>query len=1067
MSSRRAILLAATLYGCAAHRSPPPKPPDAAALLERSLGKLEHSVRETKRLLRTAREEAYAPELHLRLAELYAEMSRLRYLLAIERSQRKEQRVIQSPDVVFLKESAIASYQRILDEWPQHAAADDALFFTAHELRELGRFPEMVQTYEKLVGDHPGSPFRLEALLLLGDHYFSADDLKSAESRYRAILAAKESAVHPMARYKLGWVRVNQNDWKGAFVAFEQVVKTTDPRVRSAALDAQKRIDVRREALLDLAFAYTKVRPAEGATAYFVGLCATRAETVAVLRKLGNRLYLGGDLAEAARSHRELLDLQPGSDEAVDWTHRLYDAVVRGEQNDRAAQELSRIAGVLAHLRRRRGPALAKVEADLEIYARDLATRRHQAGQQDAAAASDAADAYGIYLATFPRAKEAPTMAANRAEALFSAERFAEAAEAFDAVARAQKPPQRDVLFGAVSGAHRALFGHKTTRYQATRARAILRDAGQTMLRRHPADAEAPQVKFLIALTYFREGEFERASDLFAAFARQHPDHRDAVTAAHLSLDALAAIEDYPGIRRTGKRLLATSLGGEDFRRDVAKIVERAGAREVEVLALERGGEAALVALAERNRGTEVGERALLVAFSQALAQGDSTRMLALGERLRHEYAGSKESGAVLRALGKLHLDRADPDRAAETLEAAYRADAARAGAAALLLAARLYELRGEIGRAAELLAPVAANGSADEKRQATLKRAELLARLGDDLAALEALRAAGDNSADARVAQARAAFRLGDVGGLRALAAEGEPGARAAAFFHLGELTFQGFSGIGLEGDAVEAVAAKLNAVAQAEGFYVEALNLKSAEWGIASLARLAELYGAAVRFLDEVPEPPGMSVAQRREFQRLREDRRQSLAARAKEAETTCSRRARDLNLFTPYARACLTGRPVEAEARGEAGTRMSGSQEVEQMREALLRKPNDAATLKRLAALALRAGDLGLARLAIERALEAAPSEADLRNLYAVTLLRMGELAPAHRELRRALSAAPKQVAANVNLAGLLTGFGRRTEADAIVRRIGGLQGVGDGPEIWHDGVALLKGGADAAP
>jgi tetratricopeptide (TPR) repeat protein len=1071
-NSRRASLRLVLLLlaaGCAAPPVRPPPPPGTAELLERSLVKLEHSVRETKRLLRTAREEAYAPELHLRLAELYAEMSRLRYLLLVERSGNKNERVIRSPDVVFLKESAIAAYAKVLAEWPRHPSVDKALFFMAHELRELGRFPEMVQRYEQLASEHPSSPLRLEALLLLGDHYFSADDVRTAEARYRSILAAKESRVHPMARYKLAWARINQNDWHGAFSAFEKIVKTTDPRVQTEALDAQKRIDVRREALLDLAFAYTKVRPAQGATAYFMDLCASRAEAVAVLRKLGNRLYVGGDLAEAARTYRALLDLLPAGEEATDWSQRLHDSVVRGEQNDRAAADTARLAAVLTHLRRIGHAQLGQIEPDFEVAMRDIATRRHQAGQSDATAASDAADAYAIYLASFPRGKEAPTLAANRAEALFAAERFAEAAEAFDALVRASKAASRDLLFGAVSGAHRAVFQREASRYQAARARAILRDAGRELLRRFPGDAEAPQVKFLLALTVFQEGSFEQAADLLVAFARQHPDHRDALTAAHLSLDALAATDDYPAIRRTGRRLLQSGVGDDAFRADVSKIVERAGALEVETLALERGGETALVALAERNRGTEVGQRALLVAFAQAQASGDAIRALALGERLRRDYPGSKEAAGVLRALGKMHVDRADPDRAAETLEAAFRADPVQPGAAALLvLAARLLELRGEQRRAADLLQPVVASGSPDEKRAAGLKRAELLSKLGDDLAAQEALRASADVSVEAKLHETRTALRLGDVGALRALTASDAPVVRAAAFFCLGELTYQGFLQIAVEGDPLGAVSARLGAVTQAEAFYVEAMGQRSAEWGIAALSRLVELYASAERFLDDIQEPAELLPAQRREFQELRESNRARMKQRGEEARGTCGRRARELNLFTPYARACLTGRPAEPDARGEAGGRMATSLEVEQARDALARKADDAAALERLAILALRAGDLTVARIALERALEAAGGRvAEIRNLLAVTSLRSGDFTAAHRDLRKAVDASPKLAVAQINLAALLASFGRGAEADTMVRRVGGLDRIADGPELWPEARAILQGGTGERP
>ena len=83
----------------------------------------------------------------------------------------------------------------------------------AHELRELGRYDEMIQTYRRLVQEHPKSELVLDAYLVLGDHAFDESDLAGAESWYRRVLEAPISPAHDIAHFKMGWVELNRQSF--------------------------------------------------------------------------------------------------------------------------------------------------------------------------------------------------------------------------------------------------------------------------------------------------------------------------------------------------------------------------------------------------------------------------------------------------------------------------------------------------------------------------------------------------------------------------------------------------------------------------------------------------------------------------------------------------------------------------------------------------------------------------------------------------------------------------------------------------------------------------------------
>lgn len=218
--------------------------------------KVDLAIANTKILIDRSRNRPYLPELYLRLAELHIEKSRIVYFLRrSERSGKKS--ALDQFESNTIKNQALEIYQRILDNFPNFEDRDKVHFFMAHEYRELSRFNEMVVHYRIIITKYKNSPYAPEAFLLLGDYFINKQDLELAKRHYKSVLDYPTSQAVVIARYKLAWCHINNADYKNAITLFEEAVTSAMP-TKELDIDTYKRVDIKLESLIDMAFCYTE-----------------------------------------------------------------------------------------------------------------------------------------------------------------------------------------------------------------------------------------------------------------------------------------------------------------------------------------------------------------------------------------------------------------------------------------------------------------------------------------------------------------------------------------------------------------------------------------------------------------------------------------------------------------------------------------------------------------------------------------------------------------------------------------------------------------------------------------
>jgi tetratricopeptide (TPR) repeat protein len=1076
--------------GCASGLVPkPPRPEDEVARLRREITKVRFAVDSTKELIDRSRGQPYLPDLYMRLSELHVEEARYHYFIAYEGTKRRE-RAVTSVQARLLKNQAIGVYKRILDEFPTYPDRDKVLFYIAHELRELGEYPDMLKYLERVIAEHEQSVFRNESLLVVGDYYFDQSELKTAERYYKRILATPESASHGMARYKLAWVRINETEMKAALKLFEETIEglerlENDPKLKlvDKKVDtprgpgSARRLDLRREALVDMVYPYVDVhkKPDVGQTlTYFRRLAVTRTSYLAALSKLARRWFVKGEYNYASQVYRELLALGAEDDETLEWARRLYDGAVKGQQWVHVATDVQILAGLgAAKAFDWRLPPQERehLRSEFEAYARDLGTKAQLAASKtnDVKLYALAADAYDAYLRYFGHLKEAQAIRQNLADARFAAKQFYAAGRAYEIVmdglgaamktstaAAGLEGDRKEAIYTAVVAYTNALKEPtKMSRLELVESRAGLRRAAVEHIARYPRDEAKAAVKFNLAKSYYDEGRFEEAAEYFAALVDEFPNSQEGSIAAELALDALRARDAFEEMAQLGKRLGANDRISATVRKELAEIVESAEGRALEratLMAGYQGDEAVegLIAFAERHRGTELGEKALINAFATARNSDDLERVAAIGRKLVEQYPQSKVVPDVLATLGNMSAQAVDFDRAAKYLEEAARRSSSKDSTEMMRSSALIKAHLGDTAGAKEAYQRVIETSAPGaQKREAALGLAEILERAGDYKGAVEPLQLASQEGGRSAAVEFRLGYALMQAGrggeaarafqaayelGRGAQDAADREGAAGGAFF-LSASQLQEVQGIGYDGGTAQAIQRKFGAIQAFEERMYAIIELQSPRFALASLSRLATVYEDGARFLEKAPAPAGLDGAGAEKFQAALRGRAQEFRNKSKEAQDTCASKATELKVLAQPARACLQGEPLDGDpVRRAPLPRRSGSPgDVSDLQKRIAKNSKDYEALGELAKRYLAVDDPYAAKLVLDKAAEGGAT-AEIYNLRGVTSYLLGDHEDARDEFESALRQDAGHARAHLNLAGLYRSYGMNKLAEA---------------------------------
>jgi tetratricopeptide (TPR) repeat protein len=178
----------------------------------------------------------------------------------------------------------------------------------------------------------------------------------------------------------------------------------------------------------------------------------------------------------------------------------------------------------------------------------------------------------------------------------------------------------------------------------------------------------------------------------------------------------------------------------------------------------------------------------------------------------------------------------------------------------------------------------------------------------------------------------------------------------------------------------------------------------------------------------LSKTAEPAGLTPDQKIQFRNQVDQQVAPLKAQAEEAFTTCLRKARDLDIVSPFTVGCHTKQPVDAATPQPSFASASvDTAKVQEYRLRLLKSPDDVEALRGLAEADLASGDARRARLVLARLLDLADSDPKAEAEMGVALWRLGEVSDASAAFHKALELDPDNGPARANLASMLCRYG----------------------------------------
>ncbi|HWB81648.1 MAG TPA: hypothetical protein VG755_42090, partial [Nannocystaceae bacterium] len=156
---------------------------------------------------------------------------------------------------------AVDAYQVLATKpvFAKYKKLDEAIYFLAFELGQLGREAEMQDAYLRLLRDFPTSRYIPNALLSFADFYYGKNRIAEALKLYQKITDGyQDSPVYAYALYKMGWCYLNPIGTAEPEYAksLDKFVATIEATLEGRAGNEENAKQLRRDARRDLVKAY-------------------------------------------------------------------------------------------------------------------------------------------------------------------------------------------------------------------------------------------------------------------------------------------------------------------------------------------------------------------------------------------------------------------------------------------------------------------------------------------------------------------------------------------------------------------------------------------------------------------------------------------------------------------------------------------------------------------------------------------------------------------------------------------------------------------------------------------
>lgn len=484
------------------------------------------------------------------------------------------------------------------------------------------------QVFRDLVAARPDSDYADAAHLLLGNYFFEDNQFASSIPEFEAVLSqGPERRNYLAALYQLAWARYKLNDYDQSMASFVDLLDRSEKLRRDTGRPSEFAPDAVSYLALSIADQSDAhgVTPMEEAKAFFARVGADKAYRWDVLKSLAEALVRYSRQSDAVAVY-EALQTDPAfrfRPENPDFQDTVVKLLTTGAMADLVAGGAARLAmtenygeasawwnanranpEALSQARKYTEAYLLEVAIELKARAQDLA----DAGKDPRAAYGVAADRYQEYLKRFPISDGYFENQFQLADALYQAERYAEAATEFGLLARDEKfhkygdaaafmlfrarnellaakvgPIDKPAPDAEVDRRYTSNTGTEIAVYQLLDEQKALVEAADDLLLRdipEPTEAQAAEmaargepnlfqivednrskILYLPAQMLYYANRYDEARPRLQKIIKEYPESDEAAYSANLFLNTYISEGDNAEVRRWSREFAALRLG--------------------------------------------------------------------------------------------------------------------------------------------------------------------------------------------------------------------------------------------------------------------------------------------------------------------------------------------------------------------------------------------------------------------------------------------------------------------------------------------------------------------------
>ena len=562
-------------------------------------------------------------EMLMRLAELYWEQSKYEFqteMTAFDKLYEKwfdldeaQQKKAKEPTIDSARSSAftrkaIENYRVILQNYPNYPRVDEALFFLAFSLNDIGEESDALQMYSKLVKSYPKSDFVPDSYNAIGEYYFNNNNAFKALQAYKRAAAFTDSKIYTFALYKMAWCYYNVGEYGTAIETMKELVAETDRRL--AANPENEGISLKEEALRDLVLFFSEEGDLEAAKEYFTRYGEKRYYRK-MLGRLGTIYMEQGKNELGIQTYRTLIAEEPFAADNPNHQNAIIKAYWDRDRFDEANEEINKLVESYGRdsrwFQENSDDKNAKKESQrlIEKNLRNVAIDSHQQAlkRRSAKLLLLAEENYKRYLDYFPDGHKSYDMRYWYAEVLYKLKKYDLATDQYELTVEADPKGKhlKDAAINTIFSIEKYIGKQKSiwdreTKKEVQRRKSLtdpkekyapveLREwesrlikACDTYATSLPDDEKTLNILYKAAYLLYEHNEFNKANERFLTIIRGEPKSELAQFSVNIILDSYALIENWKDLNKVAREFYGNPDVGKTtkFKTELKDIYQRA-----------------------------------------------------------------------------------------------------------------------------------------------------------------------------------------------------------------------------------------------------------------------------------------------------------------------------------------------------------------------------------------------------------------------------------------------------------------------------------------------------------